>query len=140
MNNNKIDQVTLARIRKEREKTIARSVAAPGLFLDTWKKAVNLAGERFFTNNRDYQVASTADEATDKWQLIPVRKTIDNYLGVASTGEALFIAALYSFYNGRDGEKMIQELGYSGLGDIANRLEYDQLEIITTLMKYHTGW
>jgi len=59
---------------------------------------------------------------------------------VASTGEALFVAVLYSFYNGREGEKMVQELGYNGLGDIADRLEYEQLKIITDLMQQHTGW
>ena len=83
---------------------------------------------------------TSVDQATDKWQLIPNYEVIKDYLKAASTGEALFIAVLYSFYNGDDGWEMYQDLGYRGLGDIAYRLEYEQLQIVTELMRYHTGW
>ncbi len=139
-NDNKIDEVTLTRLRKEREESLARQMVAPAKFLVTWKKAVDLAGARLFTNHRDHAAPTTTSEAVDKWQLIPNYEVINDYLGVASTGEALFITVLYSFYNSQEGEKMVQEMGYNGLGDIANRLEHDQLDIVTDLMRYHTGW
>lgn len=135
-----IDEVTMVRIRKERAEAQARYEAAPGLFLDAWKKGVHLAGERLFTNHRNFPAPSNIDAATDMWQLIPNKEAVNDYLGVASTCEALFVAVLYSFYNGQEGEKMIQELGFHGIGNIANRLEYGQLGIVTDLMKYHTGW
>lgn len=137
---NEIDEVTLKRIQKEREALRARQQIAPGCFLVTWKKAVALAGEHLFTHHRNYSAPSSVDQATDKWQLIPNYEVINNYLKTASTGEALFIAVLYSFYNGDDGAAMYQELGYRGLGDIAHRLEYEQLQIVTELMRHHTGW
>lgn len=138
--NNGIDEVTLARLRKQREESLARQIAAPALFLETWKKGVIMAGERLFTNHRDYPAPSSVDAATDIWQLIPNYEVINNYYGVASTGEALFVAVLYSFYNSRESEKMFHEQGFHGFGDVANRLEHEQLEIITDLMRYHTGW
>lgn len=138
--NNEIDEVTLKRFQKEREESHARQQRAPVNFLVAWKKAVNLAGGRLFTHHRDYSAPTSVDQATDKWQLIPNYEVIKDYLKAASTGEALFIAVLYSFYNGDDGWEMYQDLGYRGLGDIAYRLEYEQLQIVTELMRYHTGW
>lgn len=137
---NDIDEVTLARLRKNREESIARQVAAPGHFFDTWKKAVKMAGGGLFTNHRDHACPSSIEEATDKWQLIPDYEAINKYFGVASTGEALFVAVLYSFYNSKESEKMLQDQGFHGLGDIANRLEHEQIEIVTDLIRYHTGW
>ena len=138
--NNGIDEVTMACIRNERVEAQARYEAAPGFFLDAWKKGVHLAGKRLFTNHRDYPDPSSIDVATDKWQLIPNHEAVDEYFGVASTCEALFVAVLYSFYNGQKGEMMLQEQGFYGIGDIANRLEHEQLEIVTDLVRYHTGW
>ena len=138
--NNEIDEVTLKRLRKEREQSLIHQQNAPVYFLAAWKKAVIFAGERLFTHHRDYSAPTSIDEATDKWQLIPNYEVIETYLKTASTGEALFVAVLYSFYNGDDGCAMYQDLGYHGLGDIAYRLEYEQLQIVTELMRYHTGW
>jgi len=140
MNDNKIDEVTLARIRKEHEESLAKQMVAPVKFLETWKKAVDLAGTQFFTHHQDHVPAASTSEAVDKWQLIPDYKAVYRYLDVASTGEALFIAVLYSFYNSQEGEVMLHELGFHGLGDTAYRLDYEQLQIITDLMHYHTGW
>lgn len=138
--NNGIDEVTLARLHKEREASIARQAAAPGLFLEAWKKAVKMAGASLFTCQRDYNIPSSIDAATDKWQLIPDVEAINKYFGVSSTGEALFAAVLYSFYNSAEGQAMLQNQNFKGLGDISKRLEHDQLQIITDLMHYHTGW
>jgi hypothetical protein len=138
--NNGIDEVTLARLHKEREASIARQAAAPGLFLEAWKKAVKMAGASLFTCHRDYNIPSSIDAATDKWQLIPDVEAINKYFGVSSTGEALFAAVLYSFYNSAEGQAMLQNQNFKGLGDISKRLEHDQLQIITDLMHYHTGW
>ncbi len=138
--NKGIDEVTLARLRKEREESLARQEQAPGLFLEAWKKAVMLAGEHLFTAHHDYTATASIDAATDKWQLIPNYEAINQYLGVASTGEALFVATLYSFYNSAGGDAMCRDLGYQGIGDVAYRLEHEQLIIVTDLMLYHTGW
>ena len=137
---NEIDEVTLKRLRKEREQSLIHQQNAPVYFLAAWKKAVALAGERLFTHHQNYSAPSSINQATDKWQLIPNYEVIKKYLETSSTGEALFIAVLYSFYNGDDGAEMYQDLGYRGLGDIAYRLEYEQLQIVTELMRYHTGW
>jgi len=138
--NNDIDEVTLKRLQKDIEETRLRQQKAPIYFLAAWKKAVALAGEHLFTHHQNYSAPSSIDQAADKWQLIPNYEVIKKYLETSSTGEALFIAVLYSFYNGDDGAEMYQDLGYRGLGDIAYRLEHEQLQIVTELMHYHTGW
>lgn len=135
-----MDELIVARLRKQREEAISQGIVAPEKFLVTWKKAVKLAGARLFTNHHDYPAVDAVDDAINKWQLIPNYKAIQEYMGYASTGERLFIAVLCSFYNGDDGAEFCEELGFRGIGDIAHRLELDQLKIITELMSYHTGW
>lgn len=138
--NNGIDEVTMARISKEREVAQSRYQSAPGLFLNTWKKGVTMAGERLFTNHQDYPALVSIDAATDKQQLIPNHEAVNEYLEVASTGEALFVAVMYSFYSSVEGDVMCRDQGYQGLGDIACGLDYEQHQIIIDLMRYHTGW
>lgn len=135
-----MDELTLARIRKQREELIAHEHIAPEKFLAAWKKGVQLAGARLFTNHRDYPAVESIDDAINKWQLIPDYEVIKDYMGYASTGERLFVAVLYSFYNSDDGAVFCEEIGFRGIGDIAKRLEQDQLKIITELMCHHTGW
>lgn len=135
-----MDELMLARLKKQREEAIAQGVVAPENFLVAWKKAVKLAGAHLFTNHHDYPAVDRVDDAINKWQLIPNYEVIQKYMGYASTGERLFIAVLYSFYNSDDGAEFCEELGYRGIGDIANRLELDQLKIITELMCNHTSW
>ena len=135
-----IDEFTLARIRKDYNDALEHSQVSKERFLIAWKKAVAMAGQRLFTSGKGYPQAPTLNAATDKWQLIPDYDAIVDFIKVASTGEALFITVLYSFYNSEDGDAMLHQLGFHGLGDIANRLDSKQLEVVTELMRYHTGW
>lgn len=138
---NTIDEVTLARIRKERERVMEHYDSAPGRFLEAWKQGVTKAGPRFFKTKEGYTPA-TVEAATDKWQLIPNWEYVNENIGVLSTGEKVFLATLCSFYNGDWGHQLIEEhgQGYVSVGDIANRLELDESHIITQLMLNHTGW
>jgi hypothetical protein len=63
-------------------------------------------------------------------------------MGWLSTSERVFLAALCGFYNGDWGAELLREYcrGYECPGDIANRLDLDELQIITDLMLSHTGW
>ena len=135
-----MDELTLARLKKQREESIAQGFVAPEKFLVAWKKAVKLAGARLFTNHHNYPAVESVNDAINKWQLIPNYEVIKEFMGYASTGERLFVAVLYSFYNSDDGAEFCEELGFRGIGDMANRLELDQLKIIIELMCNHTGW
>ena len=98
-----MDELTLARLKKQREESIAHGRIAPKRFLVAWKKAVELAGAQLFTNHHDYPAVDSVNDVTDKWQLIPNYEAINEYMGYASTGERLFVAVLYSFYNSDEG-------------------------------------
>ena len=127
-------------IYNEIAQSIEHQRQAPENFLLFWKEAVKMAGEELFTSEKTHNPAVLVGAATSKWQLIPDYPAIHRFMETASTGQALFVAVLVSFYNGEDGDALCRELGFHGVGDIANRLEPRQLDIIMNLMKYHTGW
>ena len=106
-------------------------------FLQSWKAGVKLAGSRWFGDGSDPEAAET------KWDLAPRTEHIKANIGLLSTSEAVFLAALVSFYNDRIGGPMLQQvIGYNevGLADIAASLDEPRRRVIGGLLLSYCGW
>lgn len=65
-----------------------------------------------------------------------IKKELD---GMASS-DAVFLAALVSFYNGDTGGRLLRGLGAQGLSDIVSSLDPGRREILAELMVNYVGW
>lgn len=108
---------------------------AEAAFLDAWKRGVRLAGTQFFGNGH-----IQPDEADTKYDLAPDYDMVLRALGQLSSGEGVFLAAMYSFYNSHAGGKMLAELHVTGLGDIAGSLDEQRVRVLADLMVSYAGW
>jgi len=126
----------LNRFRHQQAKVRDHYADAPARFLTAWKKAIEIIGPQYFycRGIDNYQ------DATDRNQILPDHEAIERFMSVCSVGEGVFIGAVCSFYNGDWGLDLGKSHGYAALGDIAGRLDLDQLEVVTELMLNHTGW
>ncbi len=130
------DNLALQQAMQESNRARNHYVDAPERFLNAWKKAVELIGPHYFHCQAPEECAA----ATHREQLRPDTEAIEHYLGVCSIGQGVFIGAVVSFFNGDWGAEICNGFGYSGLGDVANRLDLNELEIIIEMMLSHTGW
>ena len=105
-------------------------------FLAAWKKAVEMIGPQYFHCKNLEALKATINRE----QLRPDNSAIESYINVCSVGQGVFIGAVISFFNGDWGSEICSGFGYSGIGDVANRLELNELEIVVELMLSHTGW
>lgn len=140
-----IDQFTLKRMRQERAEALAHSEVAPTLFLDAWKKGVNIVGKEFFESKQPLMESNTepADilsQVTDKWQLTPRWEFIEQRIGVLSGGEAALLAVMCSFYNSEWGGKLMRDIGIEGMADINAKLDPKETKIIADLLINYSGW
>lgn len=109
---------------------------ARGIFLDTWKVAVRLAGPQFFSIT-----AESIDTANDKQQLRPDVEAIKQDAGVLSGGERRFLFALVSFFNHEIADELWGAYGETGNpGELAQQLDRHRAQIITDLMLSYGGW
>jgi hypothetical protein len=104
-------------------------------FLVGWKCGIQLAGETYFKIT-----AESVDAAHDKWQLQPDYEMIQDAIGRISAGQGAFLAAMYSFYNPDDGQKLLTAAGYPNLADLASKLDPEQSEVIAALFLNYGGW
>jgi hypothetical protein len=102
-------------------------------FFEAWWRAVQLAGLRWFGDGH-------AADATSKWQLAPRVGDIEHNIGVLSHGEAVFLAALVSFYNARVGGELLKATEVNGLADIAAILDEPRRRVIADLLLAYAGW
>ena len=112
----------------------AHFAAAHALFFDAWKNGVALAGTRFFGG-----MHSDLEHATSVWDLCPKVQLIDDAIGVMSSGEKRFLAALVSFYNAEDGGRLLERIGVRGLADFGG-LDLKRRTVIAALLLNYTGW
>ena len=136
-----IDEVTLKRVRKEREETIIHGQEAPMKFLSAWVSGVHVIGEGYFTHNERFaDKAPCLDKVMDKWQVIPNCGFIEENIGVLSGGEAKLLSVMCSFYNPEWGGKLMQDLGIKGMADISGNLDLNCKKIVAALLLNYTGW
>lgn len=120
------------RLREER----AFYDGAPARFFYAWKQAAELAGPQYFGDGSRDGVG----RASAKNDLRPNLELIQSSIGVISSGQAAFLAVLYSFYNDRDAVPLLQEAGIQGMADIASRLDLEHRKVVAELLLTYTGW
>lgn len=109
--------------------------SAPERFFAAWKRAVSLAGIAYFGTG----TKSALDLATKKWDLTPNLERISDAIGVLSSGERVFLAALVSFYNSEDGGRLLKRVGVEGLADLGG-LDLQRRTLIAALILNYAGW
>lgn len=113
----------------------AHFTAAPAAFFDAWKSGVALAGTHLFGHG----TRADLEHATSVWDLCPNVQLIDHAIGVMSSGEKRFLAALVSFYNAHDGGRLLECVGVRGLADLGG-LDLKRRAVIAALLLNYTGW
>lgn len=104
-------------------------------FFDAWKTGVSLAGPRYFGDG-----SHSPATARSKWDLEPQVEHISGSLGVLSSGESVFLAALVSFYDSDSGGEMLTQVGAHGLSDLAARLDETRRQVLADLLVSYAGW
>lgn len=132
MNNNKLQYHPS--LSSETIAEIAWGNVRPKRFLAAWKKGIKLVGEEYF------KLSGKVEDATDKEDLRPDKDMIEHALYRISRGHAVFLAALYSFYDSQTGQKYLEQLGYPNISDIAGSLDRKYLEVIAELFINYSGW
>ncbi|MBF3412646.1 hypothetical protein ACGY7B_04730 [Burkholderia pseudomallei] len=113
----------------------ARERHATEAFFDAWKHGVELAGVRFFGKG----TREAFDLALIKWDLCPNVGLIKQAIGPMSSGEKVFLAAMVSFYDARDGGALLRRVGVHGLSDLSG-LDAERREVIASLLLHYAGW
>jgi hypothetical protein len=101
-------------------------------FVDAWQRGVILAGPRFFGTGGKPGLARS------KWDLEPNYDMVERAMGVLSSGEAVFLAAMYSFYNARGAQQLLGRPLVPG--EIAATLDEPRRRVIADLIVSYTGW
>lgn len=113
----------------------AHFAAAPATFFHAWKRGVALAGTHLFGNGTHAEL----DHAASVWDLRPKVQLIEHAIGVMSSGQKVFIAALVSFYNAEDGGRLFERIGVRGLADLGG-LDLKRRAVIAALILNYSGW
>lgn len=124
---------------KEIAEEIAREVAhfsaSQQAFFAAWKRGVSIAGVGYFGEG----ARADLDRAVSVWDLCPKISLIEDIIGTLSSGEKKFIAALVSFYNADDGQRLFTRAGIRGFCDLAV-LDYKRRAVIAELILNYLGW
>jgi hypothetical protein len=104
-------------------------------FFESWKRGAQIAGPEWFGEG----TREGLDNATTKWDLRPKLRMIRDSLGVLSSGQRMFLSAMVSFYNSREGGAMLRRCGFDGLSDLGG-LDLERRQIIAELMLNYNGW
>ena len=108
---------------------------APHAFFRAWKRGVELAGPGLFGKG----TPENLERALSKWDLCPNMDAIIDAIGVMSSGEKVFLAAMVSFYNAEEGGALLRRVGAYGLADLGG-LDFERRKIIAELMVNYSGW
>ena len=58
---------------------------------------------------------------------------------VLSSGQRMFLSAMVSFYNSREGGAMLKRCGFEGLSDLGG-LDLERRKVIADLTLHYNGW
>ncbi|AOY65830.1 hypothetical protein LN565_04890 [Xanthomonas euvesicatoria pv. euvesicatoria] len=108
---------------------------APQAFFEAWKRGVEIAGAEWFGEG----TPEGLNQAKSKWDLRPNVLRINDALGVLSSGERMFLSAMVSFYNARDGGAMLKRCHFHGLSDF-DGLDLERRKVIADLLVNYSGW
>lgn len=125
-------------IAKQHEKLMRQlelSRAAPARFLAAWKRGCLISPQYFGDGTME-----GIEAATDKWQLAPNTEAIKKAVRSKSPGEAIFLAAMVSFYNDATSRQIQKAVGQSdGIGNLL-RMDLERRQIIADLLVNYAGW
>ena len=79
------------------------------------------------------------NQAKSKWDLRPDMLRLNDALGVLSSGERMFLSAMVSFYNAREGGAMLKRCHFNGLSDF-DGLDLPRRQVIADLLLNYSGW
>lgn len=109
--------------------------AAPQAFFEAWKRGAQIAGHEWFGDG----TREGLQHATTKWDLRPNMLMLNDALGVLSSGQRMFLSAMVSFYNAREGGAMLKRCGFEGLSDFGG-LDLERRKVIADLTLHYNGW
>jgi len=114
---------------------------SPWLFLEAWKQGVSLVGEKYFSTHPALATSATSLESiTDKQQLIPNLKLIETDIAQLSGSEAALLAVMCSFYNSRQGGKLMRSLGIEGMAEVSQQMSLAGNQVVARLLVHFTDW
>ena len=64
---------------------------------------------------------------------------LNDALDVLSGGQRMFLSAMVSFYNAREGGSMLRRCGFEGLSDLGG-LDLERRQVIADLVLNYSGW
>lgn len=108
---------------------------APQAFFEAWKRGAEIAGAEWFGDG----TREGLQRAKSKWDLRPDMLMLNDALGVLSSGQRMFLSAMVSFYNSREGGAMLKRCGFEGLSDLGG-LDLERRKVIADLTLHYTGW
>ncbi|TBU88451.1 hypothetical protein [Phytopseudomonas dryadis] len=117
-------------LREERHFT-----SAPQAFFQAWKRGVELVGPEWFgdgTRDGLRHAASAGD-------LLPDMLALNDALSVLSRSQGLFLSAMVSVYNAREGAAMLRRCGFEGLSDLGD-LDLERRQVIADLVLNYSHW
>ena len=114
--------------------TTATPTLAAATYLEARLDGVDIAGIQWF------EIAEPGGHPATKWDYRPNYDAINDNLDCLSTGEAAFLAAMYSFFNPHVGGRMMKRLGVDAPGQLAAILDAPRLRVIAELMTSYEGW
>lgn len=117
------------------ERELAHFDQAPCAFFQAWKRGIEIAGAQWFGDGTREGLA----RARNKWDLRPDMLMVGDALGVLSSGERMFLSAMVSFYNAREGAAMLKRCGFEGLSDLGG-LDLQRRKVIAELVLNYDGW
>ncbi|TEI20841.1 hypothetical protein IPC1310_04225 [Pseudomonas aeruginosa] len=109
--------------------------AAPQAFFEAWKRGVEIAGPEWFGDG----TREGLNQAKTKWDLRPDMLRLNDALGVLSSGERMFLSAMVSFYNAREGGAMLKRCRFHRLSDF-DGLDLERRKVIADLLVNYSGW
>ncbi|MCG8277420.1 hypothetical protein [Stenotrophomonas sp. NLF4-10] len=109
--------------------------AAPDAFFKAWKRGAEIAGPEWFGDG----TREGLEQATSKWDLRPNMLLLNDALGVLSSGQRMFLSAMVSYYNSREGGAMLKRCGFEGLSDLGG-LDLERRKVIADLTLNYNGW
>ncbi|HHX1076923.1 TPA: hypothetical protein ACU6G1_000452 [Pseudomonas aeruginosa] len=109
--------------------------AAPQAFFEAWKRGAEIARPEWFGDG----TREGLNQAKSKWDLRPILLRLNDALGVLSGGQRMFLSAMVSFYNAREGAAMLKRCGFEGLSDLGG-LDLERRQVIAALVLNYAGW
>ncbi|EIF29950.1 hypothetical protein BCh11DRAFT_05410 [Burkholderia sp. Ch1-1] len=108
---------------------------APEAFFQAWKRGVEIAGTEWFGDG----TRDGLKRATTKWDLRPNVLMLSDALGVLSGNQRMFLAAMVSIYDAREGGAMLRRCGFEGFSDL-DGLDLERRRVIADLVLHYHGW